>query len=117
MTKEAAEISSAKERQAIELEREAEKMKKAEYMSYHVGEEKSGIISGVTNYGIYVQLENTVEGMIKLSQLFDDYYEYDPAGHRVCGRRQGKTYSLGDKIDIRVRSVNIEDREINFDMI
>ena len=117
LTKEAAEISSAKERQAIELEREAEKMKKAEYMSYHVGEEKSGIISGVTNYGIYVQLENTVEGMIKLSQLFDDYYEYDPAGHRVCGRRQGKTYSLGDKIDIRVRSVSIEDREINFDMI
>ena len=117
LTKEAAEISSAKERQAIELEREAEKMKKAEYMSYHVGEEKSGIISGVTNYGIYVQLENTVEGMIKLSQLFDDYYEYDPAGHRVCGRRQGKIYSLGDKIDIRVRSVNIEDREINFDVI
>ncbi|HPR24278.1 MAG TPA: ribonuclease R [Bacillota bacterium] len=117
LTKEAAEISSAKERQAIELEREAEKMKKAEYMSYHVGEEKSGIISGVTNYGIYVQLENTVEGMIKLSQLFDDYYEYDPAGHRVCGRRKGKTYSLGDTIDIRVRSVSIEDREINFDMI
>jgi len=113
-TKEAADISSATERQAVELEREVEKMKKAEYMSYHIGEEFRGIISGVTNFGIYVELENTVEGMIRLDSLKDDYYDYQPEKYRIMGRRTKKIYSLGDEAVIKVLSVNIEDREIDF---
>lgn len=113
-TVEASEIASATERQAIELEREVEKMKKAEYMSYHVGEIYDGIISGVTNYGIYVELENTIEGMIRLDSLHDDYYNFEPEKYRVIGERHHKTYTLGEKISIAVDSVSIEKREINF---
>lgn len=113
-TLEAAEISSATERQAIELERQVEKMKKAEYMSYHVGESYDGIISGVTGYGIYVQLANTIEGMVRLDSLTDDYYIYEPEKYRVIGERNHKTYMLGERVRITVDSVSIENREINF---
>ena len=113
-TLEAAEISSATERQAIELERQVEKMKKAEYISYHVGESYDGIISGVTGYGIYVQLANTIEGMVRLDSLTDDYYIYEPEKYRVIGERNHKTYMLGERVRITVDSVSIENREINF---
>ncbi|MEG0379100.1 MAG: S1 RNA-binding domain-containing protein, partial [Eubacterium sp.] len=111
---EVATISGDTERQAIELERQVEKMKKAEYMSYHVGEVFEGVISGVTGFGIYVELPNTVEGMIRLDYLEDDFYDYDKAKYRLIGRRTNKIYALGDKIQIKVQSVSIEDREINF---
>ncbi|MCQ4635325.1 ribonuclease R [Anaerovorax odorimutans] len=113
-TREAAEIASATERQAIDLERQVEKMKKAEYISYHIGESFDGIISGVTTYGIYVQLENTIEGMIRLDSLKDDYYIYEPEKYRVVGERRHKIYMLGGKVRITVDSVSIENREINF---
>jgi len=113
-TKEAAQTASATERNALELEREVEKMKKAEYMTYHVGEQYEGIVSGVTSFGIYAALENTVEGMIRLDELEDDYYDFEPLKYRVIGRRTHKTYSLGDKVNIRVKSVSVEDREIDF---
>ncbi len=111
---EAAEISSMTERQAAELERDVEKMKKAEYMSYHIGEEYDGVISGVTNYGIYVQLENTIEGMIRLDSLWDDYYIYEEEQYRVIGERTHRVYMLGQKVHVVLDSVNIENREINF---
>lgn len=114
---EAAEISSATERQAIELEREVEKMKKAEYISYHIGESFDGIISGVTNYGIYVQLENTIEGMVRLDSLKDDYYIYEPEKYRVIGERHHKIYMLGKKVRIEVEAVSIENREIDFRIV
>lgn len=110
----AAESSSMTERQAAEMEREVEKMKKAEYMSGHIGESYDGVISGVTGFGIYVQLENTVEGMIRLDSLWDDYYIYDAAHYRLTGERTHKVYMLGQRIRIVVDSVNIENREINF---
>jgi len=86
-------------------------------MSYHVGEEYDGIVSGVTNYGIYVELPNTVEGMIRLMDLNDDYYEFEPQHYRVIGRRTNRIYALGDEMRIRVSSVDIEEREINFTLI
>lgn len=98
-TLEAAEISSATERQAIELERQVEKLKKAEYISYHVGESFDGVISGVTSYGIYVQLANTIEGMIRLDSLTDDYYIHEPEKYRVIGERTHKAYMLGERIN------------------
>lgn len=115
-TQEAAEIASATERQAIELEREVEKMKKAEYMAGHIGETYDGIISGVTGFGIYVQLENTVEGMIRLDSLRDDYYIYEAEKYRVMGERTHRIYMLGQRVRIVMASVNIENREINFEL-
>ncbi|MDO4544932.1 MAG: ribonuclease R [Bacillota bacterium] len=111
---EAADISSVAERKAIEAEREVEKLKKAEYMTYHIGEVYDGIISGVTGHGIYVQLENTVEGMIRLEDLRDDYYDFIPEKYTLMGRRNHKTYKLGDEATILVESVDLERREINF---
>ncbi|MCI2061873.1 MAG: ribonuclease R [Eubacteriaceae bacterium] len=115
--KEAAEHSSETERTAIDLERDVEKLKKCEYMSYHVGEEYDGIVSGVTNYGIYVELPNTVEGMIRLTDLNDDYYEFEPQHYRLIGRRTNRIFALGDEMRIKVSAVNIEEREIDFIMI
>ena len=111
---EAADVSSAAERKAIEAEREVEKMKKAEYMSYHIGEVFDGIISGVTGFGLYVQLENTVEGLVRIDSLYDDYYDYDAEQYLLKGRRNGKVYKLGDTVRIFVDNVNTDRGEIDF---
>ena len=110
----AAEIASATERKAQELERDVEKLKKAEFMSGHLGETFEGIISGVSNYGFYVELPNTVEGMVKASTLMDDFYDFDPPNYRLIGRNTNKIYGLGDKITIKVKNVSIQDGEIDF---
>jgi ribonuclease R len=113
-TEKAAEISSGTERQAQELEREVEKLKKAEYMSYHVGEVHEGIISGVANFGFFVEIENTIEGMVRVDYLNDDFYDYEASKYRLIGRRTNKIYGLGDKVNIKVHSVDLLNREINF---
>ena len=113
---EAAEQSSAAERKAIEVEREVEKLKKAEYMSYHIGEVYDGIISGTTSFGIYVQLENTVEGMIRIEDLWDDYYDYVPEKYALVGEHTGRMYKLGDSIRIVVDNVDIDRHEIDFQL-
>lgn len=89
-------------------------MKKAEYMSYHIGEEYDGIISGVTSFVVYVRLENTIEGMIKIDNIGDDYFDYDEKRYRLVGRRSNKTYTLGDEVHIKVEGVNIQRGEIDF---
>lgn len=111
---EAAEQSSIMEREAVEVEREVEKLKKAEYMSYHVGEYYDGVISGVTDFGIYVQLENTIEGMIRIEELRDDYYDYDREKYSLVGKHTGRSYKLGDEMSIFVDYVDLSRREINF---
>lgn len=113
-SQEAAELSSGAEKQATEVEREVEKLKKAEYMSYHVGEIFDGIISGVTGFGMYVQLENTVEGLVRNEDLTDDYYDYIQEKYALIGRRTGRTYKLGDELAVLVSHVDTERREINF---
>lgn len=114
---EAAEHSSATEREAQELEREVEKLKMAEYMSYHLGELHDGVISGVASFGFFVELENTVEGMVRAADMHDDYYDYEPEKYRLIGRRNHKIYGLGQKVRIRVDSVNVQNREINFEVL
>ncbi len=116
-TDRAAEISSATERQAQELEREVEKLKKAEYMTYHVGETYDGIINGVASFGFFVEIENTIEGMVRVDYLNDDYYDYESSMYRLIGRRTNKIYGLGDKVTIKVHSVDLQDREINFTVV
>lgn len=109
--------SSVSERRAVELERDVEKLKKAEYLSYHIGEIFSGIISGVTSYGIFVQLANTIEGMVRLEAMTDDFYDYEPERYRVIGRQNGRIYALGEQVTVKVGQVNIEEREIDFIMM
>lgn len=116
-TDRAAEISSATERQAQELEREVEKLKKAEYMTYHVGETYDGIINGVASFGFFVEIENTIEGMVRVDYLNDDYYDYEASMYRLIGRRTNKIYALGDKVTIKVHSVELQNREINFTVV
>ncbi len=113
----AAEISSQTERKAQELERDAEKMKKAQYMEDKVGEIYDGVISGVTSFGIYVQLPNTVEGMIRLDRLKDDDYDYEEGKYRVIGRRTHRVYALGDQIRIVVLRASAGDRQIDFALV
>ncbi|MBR0600247.1 ribonuclease R [Clostridiales bacterium BAD-6] len=113
-TENAALTSSATERLAQELEREVEKMKKAEYMSYHVGEVHEGIISGVANFGFFVEIGNTIEGMVRVEYLNDDFYDYEASKYRLIGRRTNHIYALGDHVLIKVHSVDLQDKEINF---
>jgi len=113
----AAENSSLTERKAQEMERDVEKMKKAQYMLDHLGEIHDGVISGVTSFGIYVQLPDTVEGMVRLDSLSDDFYIYDEGKYRVIGERHHKIYSLGDAVTIKVRGASPEDKQIDFTFI
>ena len=83
------------ERRADEAERETDKLKKAEYMQQHIGEIYKGVISGITNWGIYVELPNTVEGMIHVASLPGDYFHYDEAAYEMVGQATGKRYKLG----------------------
>lgn len=113
-TERASTIASGTERQALELEREVEKLKKAEYMTYHVGEVYDGIINGVASFGFFVEIQNTIEGMVRVDYLNDDYYDYEASKYRLIGRRTNKIYALGDKVTIKVHSVDLQSREINF---
>jgi len=105
------------ERRAEEAEREVEKLKKAEYMLDHIGEEYDGIISGVTNYGAYVELDNTVEGLIHISKFPGDYYEYDEKRLVIEGISSGNTYSLGMQVKIRVSDVDVNLKTVDFDIV
>ena len=111
---EVARQSSVCERRAQEAERESDKMKKAEYMSYHLGEEFDGIISGVTGYGLYVELTNTVEGLVHITALKDDYYTFDQEAHELRGELTKKVYHLGQKIRVRVADADAVKRSVDF---
>ncbi len=109
--------SSDMERRADEAEREAAKLKKAEYMASKLGEEYEGIISGVTGWGVYVELENTVEGMVRLADMKDDVYNYDSENYRVTGQYGGREYRLGQKVRVRVGRADPVNRTIDFLMV
>ena len=111
---EVARQSSVCERRAQEAERESDKMKKAEYMSYHLGEEFDGIISGVTGCGLYVELGNTVEGLVHITALKDDYYTFDQETHELRGELTKKVYHLGQKIRVRVADADAVKRSVDF---
>lgn len=106
--------TSRTERRAEEAEREVEKLKKVEYMADHIGEIYDGVISGLTNWGMYVELPNTCEGMIRLKDLEDDYYIYDEVKYILFGETTGKTFQLGEKIRIRVAAADKLTRTIDF---
>lgn len=109
-----ADQSSVMERRADEAERETEKLKKAEYMESRIGTCYDGVISGITAWGIYVELPNTIEGMIHVSKLPGDYFYYDEASYEMIGRDSGKRYKLGEKIRVRVDGANRSARAVDF---
>lgn len=109
-----AEHISETERKADEAERDVEALKKAEYMEKKIGEKYTGIISTITNFGIFVELPNTVEGLIHFRNLNDDYYEFDEENYRIVGHNTKKIFELGQKLDIVVENVNVDLREIDF---
>ncbi|WP_432401584.1 ribonuclease R [Wukongibacter sp. M2B1] len=113
----AADRSSERERVAVEAERETDDLKKAEYMSYHIGEEFDGIISSVISFGMFVELENTIEGLVRISTLVDDYYIFDEENHLFRGERTNKVFRLGDEVRIRVSNVNVPQKEVDFVII
>ncbi len=109
-----ADRSSKMERRAEEAERETDKLKKVEYMEGHIGEHYEGVISGITGWGIYVELPNTVEGLIHVSALNGDYFCYDEANYEMVGRNTGKKYKLGQKISIIVERTDRFARTVDF---
>ena len=98
--KKVSDIVSETERKAISMERELEKLKKAQYMKRWVGYEEQGIISGITSFGIFVQLPNTVEGLVRFDTLTDDYYEFDQENYRLVGCNHGRQFRLGDSVKV-----------------
>ena len=98
--KKVSDIVSETERKAISMERELERLKKAQYMERWVGYEEQGIISGITSFGIFVQLPNTVEGLVRLDTLIDDYYEFDQENYRLVGSNHGREFRLGDSVNV-----------------
>lgn len=114
---EVASHSSRMERRADEAERETVKMKKAEYMKDHLGEIYEGVISGVTNYGIYVELDNTVEGMVHVNSMRNDYYYFDEVHYELVGQDSGIKYKLGERVLIQVKRVDMASKTIDFRLI
>ena len=114
---EVADQSSRMERRAEEAERDVEKMKKVQYMSRHIGEEFEGVVSGITQYGMYVELPNTVEGMVHISNMRDDYYRYDEEHYELVGERTGRKYMLGQAVTICVEDTDKLARTIDFSIV
>lgn len=112
------EQSSAMEQLAATAERASIKYKQVEFMGDHLGEEFNGTVSGVTEFGLYVEVDdNHCEGMVPLRDLQDDYYEYDDRNYCLLGRRTHTRYSLGDKVRIKVARANLEKRQLDFQLL
>ena len=105
------------ERLVKDAEREVDDLKKAEYMMDRIGEEYDGIISSVTSFGIFVELSNTIEGLVHITDLDDDYYVYDEAHLMLIGERTKNIYRLGDAVKVRCSRVDIDNREIFYDIV
>jgi ribonuclease R len=109
------EYTSAMEQRAVEAERASVKIMQVEYMQRHIGDEFEGLVSGVVNYGIFVELSDIlVEGMVHVRNMDDDYYEFDQRNYTLVGRRTGRKFRLGDTVRVKVLSVNPERAEIDF---
>lgn len=108
--------SSQRERAAAEAERETVDLKKAEYMAQFIGEEFEGIISGVTSFGVFVELPNGIEGLVHVSSMDDDYYQFIEEQYSLLGERTKKVYRLGEPVKVVVTKVNVEEKSIDFRM-
>ena len=112
-----AEQSSMREKVAEEAERESVELKKVEYMKPFVGEVYQAKISGVTNFGLFVQLENSIEGLVHISTLIDDFYQFRQESYSLLGEHTRKVYQLGQEVKVRLTRVSVEDRQIDFEVV
>ncbi|MDR1620576.1 MAG: ribonuclease R [Clostridiales bacterium] len=111
-----ADACSRHERAAMEAERAVDDLKKCEYMRDHIGDDYEGIISGVANYGFFVELANTVEGLVRANTLHDDYYTFEEKTYRLAGRKNGRVFRLGDAVRVCVTAVHMDARNIDFEL-
>ncbi|MFC4737054.1 ribonuclease R [Bacillus daqingensis] len=109
--------SSEMERRAEDAERETDDLKKVQYMEDKIGEEFTGVISGVTNFGLFVRLPNTIEGLVHVSYMTDDYYHFDEKRLAMVGERSKATFQIGDELEVRLANVNVDERIIDFEII
>ena len=109
--------SSKKEQDAIDCERDVDRMKIAQYMEVHIGEEFDGIISGVTQFGFFVELENTCEGLVRLDSLGGDYYTYNKELSAIMGKNSKKIYMYGDKVRVKVIGASRETSQVDFEIV
>ncbi|MGE6257473.1 ribonuclease R [Heyndrickxia sporothermodurans] len=114
---EIADHASKMERRAVDAERDTDELKKAEFMEDKIGEEFDGIISSVTNFGMFVELPNTIEGLVHVSYMTDDYYHYDERQYAMIGERTGNVFRIGDEITVRVINVNKDEHDIDFEIV
>jgi ribonuclease R len=106
---------SGTERRADEATRDAESWLKCEYMQDKIGEEFEGTITSVNSFGIFVELDAIyVDGLVHITALDNDYYHFDPVGHRLTGERTGRVYRLGDRLRVQLSAVNLDERKIDF---
>ena len=109
--------ASQTERRAEGAERETVKLKKAEYMSQHIGQEFEGVVSSITKWGMYVELPNTVEGLVHVASMSDDHYEYYEDRYEMIGSHTGRAYKLGQRLRVRVTGADRLQRTIDFEIV
>lgn len=114
---EIAKHTSERERRAQDAERDTDDLKKAEFMMKHVGETFEGVVSGVMNFGMFVELPNTIEGLVHVSNMTDDHYNFNERAMAMLGERTGTMFRIGDKVEIEVIGVNLEERLIDFKVV
>ena len=111
------ESCSRNERRAEDATRDAADWLKCEFLQKHIGKQYSGIVAAVTNFGLFVRLDELlIDGLVHVTSLKRDYYQFDPAHHRLVGERTGRSYQLGDRLQVEVVRVDMEDRKIDFDL-
>ncbi len=111
------EHTSLKEQNAVDCEREVDDMKMAEYMAYHIGEEFEGYISGVTNFGMFVELDNLVEGLVRIQDLKGDFFIYNEQDMSLTGEHKKQKYKLGDRVKVRVANASKEEKQVDFVLV
>jgi len=109
--------TSERERRAVDAERDTDDLKKAEFMKDKIGEAFTGIISSVTNFGMFIELENTIEGLVHVSYLTDDYYHFDERSQALIGERTATIYRVGDEVNVKVVSVNTDEYTVDFELV
>lgn len=112
-----AEDSSVAERRAIDAEREVDEMKKIEFMQDRVGEEFDAVIVSVLSFGMFVELENTVEGLVHISTMSQDYFQYNEQGLQLIGQNTGVNYRVGQAVRVKMTEANVDNRELNFELV
>jgi ribonuclease R len=109
---------SHRARRAEEAERDVHDRLKCIYMKEHIGMEFKGIVSGVTSFGLFVELDHgNVNGLVHVTSLPNDYYHFDPVSHRLQGERSGREFQLADAVRVRVKDVNVDERKIDFELV